>query len=199
MDPVENFLICCAKKCSRFWTVYAKIRGDYLVCKDTFILRIPISLNTNCNGNHSSGVHSFSNSCGKMGTEKYCLVPYVEILTESEMKLDKINTIRGCVRLRRHLTAAVHRKLSGPPDFCFVPVKTVRRTVHTDRRSIAVSLLKKTDPKAARQYEVNEGTDGLENELYYVNRFFVDRSENYLVRDTKLVHTREAAAKSCDS
>lgn len=87
------------------------------------------------------------------------------------MKFKRIDNILGGIRLRLNHTSAIHVTSYDAREFSLESVDGIRRTVHTVRRNTGVSLLNDADPRAARHFEVCEGTEGCENQIYYVNRF----------------------------
>lgn len=66
-----------------------------------------------------------------------------------------------------------------------MPVDAIRGVVLTVRQNSTYSFLEKARPRAVSHYVICEGTEELENELYYVSWDFVHCSDKFYVGDRK--------------
>lgn len=124
---------------------------------------------------------SCSPDCCSRAQKGFCLLQYCEILSGAKLKYDQIETHLECFLLQWHGTEGVRGKLLSALEFDLVPIEAIRKAVRTIRRNQATYLIDKNLPSAANIFHFCEGAEPWENEIFYVNRFSVDRSVEIIV------------------
>lgn len=80
-------------------------------------------------------------------------------------------------------------------QFGSVPVDVIIGAVHTVRRDAVVFLLRTNDSRNAKCYKLCASIDGWENQLFYLNCFYIERSEKFIAHREEDIETVDEATK----
>lgn len=86
--------------------------------------------------------------------EEFCFNQYFEIVSEIKLRLDKIDSILGCICFRWHRTAVEKGIFSPAPEFEFEPIDAIRGCVDIVQRGTAILVIDKSDAKAVTDHSV---------------------------------------------
>lgn len=103
---------------------------------------------------------------------------YFEGLSESKLKLDETDSILVYIRLRWYCTVG-EKGIFSPARELLILNNAIRGCVYIVRRDHAVLAIDKTDASAVTYYIICDRVLGWKNEMYFVNRFFFDRSDEF--------------------
>lgn len=101
-------------------------------------------------------------------------------LSESWLKLDKVNLIFGCIRLRRHCTVRQKVVLSLAGKFWLVPIGVISSWMYIVRKDSALLIIDNTDARRVNHHRAFTWLPGWENELNYINLFSVDQCDEFV-------------------
>lgn len=73
--------------------------------------------------------------------------------------------------------------LSCAREFVLLVVEGIRGVARTVWKNPSISLVKGNDIRSTRNHDVCGGVTECENELFHINRFFSDESEDFEVAD----------------
>lgn len=102
--------------------------------------------------------------------------PYIGWSKARNRKKDKS---LGCVRLKWHGTSSESDWLLPAKAFGLILVGANREALRTVHRNTMISVTYREDPRAKAHFSVHKRTEGLENELFYLNRSIVDGLEEF--------------------
>lgn len=149
--------------------------------KTLCFLKLSVSEKTGIESNYAKRLdQSF---CCSPKQSEYCFVQYFKILCDRRMKMDAIDIILNCVCLRWLRTAGEKGHLAPAREFGLVSVNSIREVVQIVRKNSSVGLVNQDDSRAKKHFQNCQGVTGLENDPFYVNRFYVQRSEEFEVPD----------------
>lgn len=91
--------------------------------------------------------------------------------------MDNVDKRLSCVSLQGHQNSFLERYWSATQTVASVSVESISRSVRIVRRDYAVSVVRTRELRAKPPFCVSKKTSTCKHEMFYLNRFFVDRHE----------------------
>lgn len=117
--------------------------------------------------------------CHHHAEDEWCFVRYYQVLDSTLLPLDGVDEVLRCHRLRWHRDGGVVGELSAAPEYGLVPADSIRGIVHVVRADFPLPCLASSDERRSNCDKIREGEEGMMSKLFYINRFYKCRGEEY--------------------
>lgn len=89
-----------------------------------------------------------------------CFVRYFDVLSKEKLKIDKVDIIFGCLRLRWPTTSGKVGKISAEKEHGLVSIGAIRGTVNLVPRNTMLHVIDGSEPHAVGYFSMCDGVDG---------------------------------------